>query len=290
MKDRRSLFVRAVCTVGALKGLLILGVAAAFVVTTDPAHAGPLPSTSTYATLLQDISLCRGGCGGTTSSEMAFTDFYGNRYLALASAGFGSVGAEVSVNAGGIGRGRQVFAESEGSFIDNITITDPTGTGSIIFAVDLHGTAITTLPGVVDPALSFVFGVTGPTASGRIDVRSVVDGYPSRTFMTAPIAYTFGDTITIFMVLDTALIQQADGDGTTPLIANLLYRNTATLTGLTVLDAQGVPISNYSISSESGTSYPLSSVPEPSSAWLLVASGLILFSRQPLVQFRRILN
>lgn len=287
MKDHQSLFVRPICPVGAMKSLLILAVAASFFATTDSAHAVPIPQTATYATLGVPITspFCRPDCFGTTFSRMAESG-PGFGSLAVASASFGSVGAEVSVHIdGGVSSGRPSFAESDGFFVDNITITGPAGTGTVSFAVDLHGTAFTTIPGIVDPRLDFVFGANGPAGGARIDVHSLIDGYPSRTFTTPSFAYTFGDTITIFMELTASLGQRAEGDGSTPLIANLLYHDTATLKGLTVLDARGVPVTSFSISSESGTSYPLSSapalsVPEPNSAWLLVAGGLMLLRRR----------
>lgn len=195
--------------------------------------------------------------------------------LAAASADFGAVGAEVTVGLDTYQAATPVFiAESQGVMIDNISIDGPTGTGTVSFEVDLHGTAMTSLPGIVDPDLLFTFNAQGPTSGALIDVNSPTDGFPSGTFTSPPLAYTFGDPITISMSLRAAMLQHAAATGA-PLFAELRYRNTATFTGLTVLDAQGSPVASYSISSESGTPYPRP-VPEPGESWLLVAGGLTL--------------
>lgn len=55
-----------------------------------------------------------------------------------------------------------------------------------------------------------------------------------------------------------------------------------TLTGITVTDSEGNPIA-ASLSSDSGTNYPIQAVPEPASAALLVLSGIGFYI------FRRIL-
>ena len=255
-------------TVRGLEGLLILAAAAA----SGAAHALPAAHTDTYAAIYFPITnpLCDPAC----DFDPTFSHVADPHRRAAASAGFGSVGAEVSVGEDDYSGSPQFIGESQGFMLDNITISGPTGTGSVSFEVGLHGTASTNIPGIVDPSLQFTFSAQGPTAGALIEVHSAVDGFPSGTFTSPSFAYTFGDPITIYMVLLVAMLQHADATGG-PLFGDVLYHNTATFTGLTVLDGQGSPVTNYTISSESGTSYPLT-VPEPGRAWLLVCGGLTL--------------
>ena len=261
-----------------LRSLLILGVAAAWLATTGPAHASPMPppSTSTYAAIYFPISnpLCAPAC----VFDPHFSHVSDGKRLAEASADYGSVGAELTIHEDMFEGQPQFLEESQGSMLDYITFGGQTGTGSIRFDVDLHGSASTTLPGIVDPSIIFFFQAGNVAGNvSRIDVNSVVDGFPSKTFTSPALAFTFGDPIRINMGLFAAMLQHADGDHS-PLIASVLYRKTAAITGLTVLDAQGSPITNYSITSESGANY--SFVPEPSSAWLLGTGVLVLLHKR----------
>lgn len=258
-----------------MTGLLMLAVAASWLATTELAYALPVAHTDTYAAIFFPISnpLCAPAC----VFDPVFSTVSGSGRLAAASAGFGSVGAEITVQEDSYQATPTFIAESQGVMIDNITIDGPTGTGSVRFEVGLHGSASTTLPGIVDPDLLFTFNAQGPTAGALIEVDSPHDGFPSETFTSPALAYTFGDPLTITMSLRAAMLQHADATGA-PLIAEIRYRNTATLTGLTVLDAQGSPVTTYSISSESGTTYPLAA-PEPERAWLLAAGGLVLWGQ-----------
>ena len=236
----------------------------------------PAPSTSTYAAIYFPISnpLCAPAC----VFDPHFSHVSDGSHLAEASADYGSVGAQLTIHEDMFEGQPRFLEESQGSMLDYITLAGSTGTGSIRFDIDLHGSASTTLPGIVDPSILFFFqarSVAG--AESRIDVTSALDGFPSKTFTSPALAFTFGDPIRISMGLLASMLQHADGDHS-PLIASVLYRNTASITGLTVLDAQGSPITNYSISSESGANYAF--VPEPGSAWLLGSGVLVLLRKR----------
>ena len=277
--EDRSPVLHPICRpANAPMGFLILGLVASILVMTASAQALPMPSTSTDVAIFRPISnpLCAPWC----ASDPTFsTVAVGSNYFASASASYGSVGAQVTIHEDAFGGSRRFLALAESYMLDNITITGPTGTGSIRFEVGLHGTASTTLPGIVDPDIQFVFIANSGAAGSRIQIDSQRDGFPSTTFTSPDLAYNFGDPITINMILSATLLQFADVIGTVPLIADVGYGSTASVTGFTVLDEQGLPVNNYSIQSQSGAVYPVV-VPEPGTACLLLGGLLLLLCQR----------
>lgn len=132
----------------------------------------------------------------------------------------------------------------------------------------LHGWASTTLPGIIDPLLHFQFHAFTETETESVQmyVASQLDGVSSTTYTMSPLSFSFGEPIAINMVRLTALMQRQTALGG-PLLANIGYLHTATLSSIVVYDAQGQVLHTVSIRSASGTVYP--AVPEPATAALL---------------------
>jgi len=288
MKDDVSQCVRTRRPIGSWVRCLTLAAWVSFFAATG------LPGTLALAAPITAATACAVFCDALNSVfdphfAIVSRDFSGSTFLAEAAASFGSVGVEDTVHIDGfVSAGPQNFDQSASSFNDTLTIAGA-GTGRVSFSVGLHGSARTTLPGIVDPNLQFTFNAgtirAGLFAGGtQIHVASVLDGFPSGTLTSTSFVYTFGDPIFISMDMTGALGATIANPAGGPLIAELLYVDTAILNGITVLDANGVPVTAFNVTSDSGTFYdnngvgvaPTNSVPEPST-WLLLGSGLAGF-------------
>jgi len=87
----------------------------------------------------------------------------------------------------------------------------------------------------------------------------------------SPIAFQFNQSFDLTMALFAGVLPYSNGAGTSD------FLNTAKLTGITVYDSLGQPLTTFSITSGSGTTYTangVSAVPVPAAAWLF-GSGLL---------------
>ncbi len=102
----------------------------------------------------------------------------------------------------------------------------------------------------------------------------------STRYTTGPIPFTFGVPIPVQASLSLILGVNYGAVITTP--GDLFdsqgfidFSNTASLSAIEVLDAQGSAVPGFTVSSESGAVYP---VPEPSTLALLGASALLSYA------------
>ena len=145
------------------------------------------------------------------------------------------------------------FAQAEAGFTDSLTINGPSGVGFVVYTYAVEGWA------VGEQSLGAMFLRHG----GEPDEELSDEIAGGETFQSLPHAVSFGQPFT------HGLILQANGGiglGETGEFGSVL---SAMLTGIEVFDASMNPVGTYTVSSSSGTSYPL---PEPGAALLLLAA------------------
>ncbi len=129
--------------------------------------------------------------------------------------------------------------------------------------------------GLISEASAGAFGANGVSVPGCVvgtDTFECTNAVVSTTML--PVTPGTGVTFDLGLMLSTALLNGASSVDPSPGF---------TLSGIQLYDANGNPITNYSLTSGSGASYgangllgePQSATPEPATLWLL-ASGLLL--------------
>ncbi len=213
-----------------------------------------------------------------------------------ANANFGSL----SVSADGTLTGPEPangYAESIGLAIADDTINIPAGTAFMKFQYTLNGglsqsandVAAGTLEaqvqigsvtqeifyGLISEGAAGAFGPNGSSAPGCVVGTGnfvCTNALISTTML--PVIPGLGVTFDVGLMVSTDLLGGASSVDPSPGM---------TLSGIELFDANGNPISNFSLTSGSGAVYgasglvsePISSTPEPAMAWVL-ASGLLL--------------
>jgi hypothetical protein len=187
-----------------------------------------------------------------------------------AAAYFGYLGARVDAtiaNYFGPGDSFMPSGSSNARFKDNLTITTGPASGTLKFSFSLSGFGSSSDVAGVFPNLVFDVESTtdGIFTSSILDINSSSPpNFPSGVYTTSAIQYTLGVPFNITASLGVGLeggVSTVSGTIT----AAVLYYDTAALTGVQVFDSFGNPAASFSISSASGTGYP---VPEPASTWL----------------------
>jgi hypothetical protein len=213
-----------------------------------------------------------------------------------ANANFGSL----SVSADGMLTGFQPangYAESIGLAIADDTINIPAGTGFMEFQYTLNG-GLSQSPndlaagsmeaqvqvgsvtqqifyGLISGAAAGAFGANGVSVPGCVvgtDNYECTNALISTTML--PVTPGMGVTFDVGLMVSTDLGNGASSVDPSPGM---------TLSGIELFDANGNPISNFSLTSGSGALYgangllgePTSATPEPAMWWVL-ASGLLL--------------
>ena len=213
-----------------------------------------------------------------------------------ANANFGSL----SVSAGGALTGPEPangVAESIGLAIADDTINIPTGTSFMEFQYTLNGGLSQSANdlasgeiaaqvqvgsvtqqifyGLISEAAAGAFGANGVGVPGCVtgtDNFECTNALISTTML--PVTPGMGVTFDVGLMVSTDLLNGASSVDPSPGL---------TLSGIELFDANGKPISNFSLTSGSGAVYgasglvsePTSATPEPAMAWVL-ASGLLL--------------
>lgn len=110
---------------------------------------------------------------------------------------------------------------------------------------------------------------------------SFAPGEQVRTYATQTYAIngTFAQNIKVDFGTATSGYTQSVNDGDT-IFGIGDFSSTTTLAGIEVTDAAGNIISGYTLTSASGTSYPVAPVPEPASMMALALGGIALLSRR----------
>ncbi|KPC51351.1 PEP-CTERM sorting domain-containing protein [Amantichitinum ursilacus] len=143
------------------------------------------------------------------------------------------------------------------------------GYASANFGVDFNGIYYTRLfQGQVYRGQDGVAKNLGNDASGFATGTGLIDG--AQTFSTADVfsptgfAFTFGDAFEYGIGLQAVSYGTADAD----------FASTVKLVGIDVYDSQGHLLTDYSLTSESGTDYLAAAVPEPHE-WILLGLGAL---------------
>ncbi len=260
---------------GPLQGALLTGLlCGSSLLAAGTANAALPPTTEVNVALFSSDPLNTLSHPTTAVLSASLPD-YGGR--SAASAGYGSLGTAVSVNYNDFIATAAFQGSAEAFFRDHLTITAP-GSGTVVFSMKLDGTASSNAPGVVLPRLQFGFVAFNDQGGARIDIASIRDGYPNGVFQAPALNFVSGEAVTLSGLMLVDLLQVAPSFGG-PLFADILYGNTATLSGIEVFDAFGAPVSDFTIASASGTAYgrygvlaPPAAVPEPG-MWLMLIGG-----------------
>ena len=250
--------------------------------------------TATTGPLTQHDSLGPVILGPATSSPGYYSGTADSR------AGYGSLGAgSHSDITGGLPQSGSALYESvaAASFSDTLTATSPLvasmSAGSVRYQFSIDGS----LTALGAPA-AFFFGETyavldvqqgsGPVyevmnAHARRGDPPTIRNSPPPAGWTSSTGSLSGGSV--FYSLDLPIVWGTPWDVTVGLLAwsygtaDAQLLHTATLSGLELFDATGNPVTDFNLSSASGTDY-VSPVPEPGSATLLLAGIALLAWRE----------
>lgn len=225
---------------------------------------------------LQVVCSTANGCSGTTP-------VYGTSGLDLSYYVYGSADYGVlrgyaeesisgSVQSGSIDPSMYLVANGQSYFGDSFTIFGgPIGTvGTLTAVFTVSGTHSSS--GGFAPVM-FVYEASSPHLCGSpVGDKIICNGIP----------IVFGQAVDISFQMNTVL-NVYDFTAGSSAVAD--YAHSSMLTGIDIKDANGNPVSNFSISSSSGTQYtPNGVVPEPNAIFLTAtvigAVGLRLRTKQ----------
>jgi hypothetical protein len=167
---------------------------------------------------------------------------------AQANSAYGSLFATVTAHMNPVG---QFNVHADATFLDTLTLMGGVGNGEISFGFD------GTVTNITDIASTVTFQKDAGTPQVLSFGNTNILDKPFQ-FQTAFYSFSYGVPFTIQTSADARTVGNGDGFGTSTLDAEL--------DKIFVLDQNGSPFFGYSITSQSGTAYPL---PEPSSFDLL---------------------
>ena len=182
-------------------------------------------------------------------------------------------------------------AAASASFDDILPITSNKGTSAkMVFTIGgslalcVPETAVNCNPDIVNPTMSFGVIANGtPVGNVIIDPNgshgSFFDPLTGRLTTSAiPISRPIDLAVSIEAQIGFVGLSELSDAFTTG--GTVDFAETATLSDIEVFDANGNPVSDFTVSSQSGTHYPLSSqvtgVPEPGTAALLLCGATSL--------------
>jgi hypothetical protein len=185
-------------------------------------------------------------------------------------------------------------AESIAGWTDSLTVSNPQSQAPVLVHLNFHidGTIVRTGDGLGSANVQFVHDYSGPT-TWTYQHYVATDPTSFSADLTAPgILVTPGSSAFYDFVLTSSAILCGNCGGGTVFIDNSTvntdFGNTLRLTGMSITDTSGNPVSGYTLGSDSGFDYAglnaASPAPEPST-WLLLTAGLALVIRKPV--FRR---
>lgn len=181
--------------------------------------------------------------------------------------------------------GGTYFARAVGTAVDTMTITGGSGTGSLQMTWTVTGGTVASSHASASMGISV--SSSGAAGSGLDGFGSTGPIYGGGTYsLTNGLPFVFGSPLTLTTsstVNANAGYDRYNPPATFSGTATASFDHTAILTGIEAFDQYGDPIKNLSITSESGTHYPIANVaavPLPAAAWLLISglSGLTLTS------------
>jgi hypothetical protein len=151
---------------------------------------------------------------------------------------------------------------SQAAYYDELTVSAPGeavgSTGFVTLTLQVDGT--TSVNGQASAGFITQVGTAAPISD--------IQYFQGNQTLSDTIQIQFGDPFAVEFVLGASTYPTGLLSGAAD------YSNTATLTGIQVLDSTSNPVSNPSFASASGLVYTVDGVaPEPAS-WLLLASGL----------------
>jgi hypothetical protein len=212
--------------------------------------------------------------GTDWASSYCFLQTFSSRFEANAQAraGYGDVGVFAYT---ALGAAEQVVPQIQlwsgagAVFSDTLTFFSPGRTsGFIRYSFDIHGSSSIS-PGAIIQ-ITRVFRLTHTTSAQTGWQPALVDG--SYRLVSPLLPIFFGGSpigISVNMYASAFLETRPPGGAGSALID---FLNTAQFAGLQVFDNTGAPISDFTMSSASGTVYPIDSpIPEPASVVLVLA-------------------
>lgn len=224
---------------------------------------------------------------GTTAAAAAngyFSSGAPVSYEAYSSATFGILGVYAEASAGSNGSGGSTYGNAVARFEDDLTISAAGLEGQdgvLVFLVDVDGalsSEYVTAP-LYEDSQSFAYTQLSILRNGSSVYSATrmvyANGATSGTnFLDDPISvsvpFTFGTTFSLRVSLQAQSAASALFGANS--VADLAH--TLTWEGVTSVTAGGNPVTGYSLSSASGTNY-LTPIPEPSSAALVAAAGVL---------------
>jgi hypothetical protein len=225
----------------------------------------------TYECISESSTPCQGSftLPGTTST--AAYDSYG-------IASYGTLGSFVSATVQAVTSGpapTQVDVVNDALFVDTFTFTGVgdcggvpcalTGPGTIEMQVEVQGS--TQNPNGADAGYIMIFN---PGSDQNASSNSALSTTNSLV-VSQPLSIVFGQPETFTLILFTAgAFDSFAADES----FQVNYAQTATLVGFQVEDSNGNPVTDFGVTAASGTEYPDTAVPEPSSVMLLLSVAL----------------
>lgn len=272
------------------KSFVLAGVVAVLLVGVSNSHAAPVLNTATETVSPFLSNGTPGTFSNMSQSKTGFVgvggsgdDGQGDSGSALAEADYGSI--KISGQFQGHG-----FAVANATFADNVTFTAPgvaLGTfGTFNCKISVGGTLSAT------PSTPAVFDDAAWTLSAKINEQNGnplnnstltagatlgpngLTGNPFGVF-TDSVTFEFGVPFLLLVSLDGGAEGSMGGQSASADLSHSLYW--AGISGVTI---NGQPVTNFSVSSDSGTNWAQSfvPVPEPSSVALLTVLGSLLFA------------
>jgi len=257
------------------------------------AYAAPMLETLAYARYYNEpanpaYNICSvidgGACDGTSLAPG--TNWTVN-YHSEATANFGVLRSKASLfltgdnslgplNGGAVSFPSLVSIGGRGGFIDSFLIGGGSGSGVVTLSFAVAGTSSSTPGGSGRPQFQSLPVINGVPQWGQQSNYLVTNGVA-----TIPLSFTFGQQFE-FGIYFYALAQILTANGwTTGAAASADFSHTAILNTITVRDSSGNLLSDFTITSGSGTSYtPTGVVPEPGTFCLVVIGLVGLIARK----------
>jgi hypothetical protein len=216
--------------------------------------------------------------GATTTSAGAPVSHEESAY-----ATFGRLGVYAEASAGSNGVGGTNWGDARARFQDDITVFSDGmegQSGLLTFLIEVDGTLSSDFltPPIYEDFSSYALAGLTITQNGSSVYSSIqydyATGATSGSFLNTPIQvevpFTFGTAFTLSFTL--RVVSQTTTLNGANSVSDLGH--TLTWEGVSSVTAGGNPVTDYTMASASGTNY-LSPIPEPASAALVVAAGLL---------------
>jgi hypothetical protein len=168
---------------------------------------------------------------------------------------------------------------------DNLTIIDTTrtggnGTATFNFVVEGSDAGINGSPGAYAiPKVNYYFGPSSGAATGEVSIDLPTANTTLIQPVTVKMPFVFGQSFEFEGFLESAIQFGCSGGSCTTFFAagNVDFSHTSLLTGIQIVDANGSPVTNFSIESDSGTVYTATGVATPEPATVLMLSTGLFF-------------